>query len=65
MVEGVIGSRIFWISERNDEPSNVKAAPRRAWAWAGSGMADNWARVRWYPSMGMKPAIGGREVLFE
>lgn len=40
-VEEVMGSRIFLIRERNESPSNVKAAPRRACACSGSGMAES------------------------
>lgn len=46
-VDGVSGSRRRWMRERNAGPSNVNSAPRRAWACAGSGMADSWARVKW------------------
>lgn len=46
-VEEVSGSRMDWIRERKEEPSNVNSAPRRACAWTGSGMAESWARVRW------------------
>ena len=62
-VDGVRGHRIWRTRERKDEPSKVNSAPRRAWAWAGSGMAESWARERWYPSMGTKPARGVTEVL--
>ncbi len=41
------------MSERKAEPSNVNAAPRRSCACLGSGMLSNWARERWYPSIGM------------
>ncbi len=49
-----------WTSWAKAAPSKVNSAPRRACAVAGSGMADSWARVRWYPSMGTKAAMGGR-----
>lgn len=46
---------------RNLGASKVKAAPRRKWAVAGSGMEDRAERVRWKPSMGTNVAGGGRE----
>ena len=62
-VDGVKGERISRTKERKEEPSNVNSAPRRACAWPGSGRAESWARERWYPSIGTKPARGGTEVL--
>lgn len=45
-VSGQIGSRSFLTSWRKDSASNVNAAPRRACARTGSGIASNCARVR-------------------
>ena len=41
------GRRTALTSAKKPSASKVKAAPRRAWAVAGSGMAESWARVRW------------------
>lgn len=46
-LSGNSGSRSLRTSVRNEEPSNVKAAPRRACAVVGSGIADSCARDRW------------------
>lgn len=60
----VIGVRKARTRARNFSPSNVKAAPRRAAANAGSGISASCARVRWYPSMGRALAIGVGEAGF-
>ena len=44
---GERGKRIERMRDRKESPSKVNWAPRRAWACAGSGMAESWARDRW------------------
>lgn len=44
-VLSVRGSVRRLTSCRKASPSKVNSAPRRAWAFAGSGMASSWARV--------------------
>ena len=52
------GSRSIFTSRTNLSGSNVKAAPRRAAASTGSGIAASCARVKWYPSMGTLAEMG-------
>jgi len=46
-VVGLRGARRRVTRESSETGSNVKAAPRRACAVSGSGIAESWARVRW------------------